>query len=140
MKIKTYHSVCEAARQIRHEVFEKEQGFVDEFDEIDDLAAHFVAYDEQQNPIGTCRVFPGQEPGSYILGRLAVKKENRGKGIGADLIKAAEEYVKKEAGKSISLHAQCRAEGFYEKSGYKASGNIEEEQGCPHVWMVKEIS
>jgi predicted GNAT family N-acyltransferase len=113
---------------------------VDEFDEIDDRAAHLVAYDEHRSPVGTCRVFTGQEPGSYILGRLAVKKEYRGKGIGADLTKAAEVYVKKKAGKSISLHAQYRAKGFYEKSGYKAIGNVEEEQGCPHVWMMKEIS
>lgn len=37
-------TLCEEAKLIREEVFEKEQGFLDEFDEIDEIAKHLVFY------------------------------------------------------------------------------------------------
>ncbi len=37
----------------------------------------------------------------------------------------------------MKLHAQCRVKNFYEKSGYQAYGEIDEDEGCPHIWMRK---
>ena len=76
--------------QKRIEVFVKEQGFRDEFDDIDAIAIHFVAYDEGNRPIGTCRIFTVDDPQIYLLGRLAVVKDYRGKGLGKVLLEQAD--------------------------------------------------
>ena len=59
------------ARIIRQEVFVEEQGFHHEFDEIDPKAWHLVLYENEQ-AAGCCRFFSSDQPGVYILGRLAV--------------------------------------------------------------------
>lgn len=124
------------AAKIRKEVFITEQGFENEFDEIDNTAVHVVAYNGE-TPIGTCRIFPDKDGKSYILGRLAVVKAERTNHIGSKLVKAAEEYIMKNGGSELKLHAQCRAAGFYEKCGYKKYGEIGLDEGCPHIWMKK---
>lgn len=139
MKTAIYEGIPDPAKEIRQKVFVKEQGFRDEFDETDDIAAHIVLFDENDLPVATCRVFPDAEMDSHILGRLAVIKEYRGKNIGSAVLKEAERYVQEKHGKCISLHAQCRAADFYRKSGYTEFGCIEEEQGCPHIWMRKYL-
>lgn len=137
MKISIYENFPHCAKEIRTTVFVNEQGFQNEFDTLDDIAAHIVMFDDNEVPIATCRVFWDTAMDSYILGRLAVIKKYRGKNIGSVLIKEAEKYVQKKGGKSILLHAQCRVSDFYKKSGFTEFGSIENDEGCPHVWMKK---
>ena len=92
MKTEIYNSLPSFAKIIREEVFIKEQGFESEYDEIDNVATHIVLFDNDL-PVATCRVFESDTPGVYILGRLAVKKEYRSKGIGKFVIRQAEKYV-----------------------------------------------
>lgn len=138
MKIKTYQKLPQDAMKVRQNVFVTEQGFVDEFDAIDSVAVHLVMYDGEA-PIATCRVFYKEQPEIYYLGRLAVMKAYRGKHLGADMVFAAEDYVRSVGGACILLHAQCAAAGFYEAVGYTQVGDGDEEQGCPHVWMKKVL-
>ena len=140
MKIVVYeNNFPNYAREIREDVFMREQGFQNEMDEIDDVAAHFVMFDENEVPVATCRVFWNEQMDSYTLGRLAVIKKYRGKNIGSAMLKEAEAYVKKKGGKDIVLHSQCRAADFYKKSGFAEFGDIEDEEGCPHIWMRKFV-
>ena len=140
MKIAIYEKrLPDCAKTIRQVVFEDEQGFVDEFDATDDIATHFVVFDEDETPIGTCRVFWDMKRNTYILGRLAVIKEYRHQNIGSLIMQEVEKYVTNIGGKSIVLHAQCQASGFYSKNGYVECGEIDDEQGCPHVWMKKTL-
>ncbi len=135
--IRQFDTLPAEALAVRLPVFVDEQGFVDEVDDIDNTATHLVLFDDE-TPIGTCRVFPSDEPNRYILGRLAVLKAYRGQGCGGDLIAAAECYVRSLGGTSLILHSQCRAQAFYGKCGYTPYGDIEDDQGCPHIWMKKE--
>lgn len=128
------------AREIREEVFIQEQGFQNELDEIDEVAAHIVMYGEGELPMGTCRVFQDTQPDVFILGRLAVRKEYRGKHIGSKVIKAAEAYVQEMGGKALILHSQCRASAFYRQNGFQEYGEIEDDEGCPHIWMRKDLN
>jgi len=138
MEIKIYNKFPDSAKTIREEVFIKEQGFSYHIDEADSIATHLVILDEDV-PIGTCRIFEGEKNGIYVLGRLAVKKEYRLKGIGSMLVKSATEYVKNIGGISLILHSQLRAKSFYLKLGFKEYGEIEYEAGCPHIWMKTEF-
>lgn len=139
MKIETYEWFPDCAMQIREAVFVKEQGFRDEFDETDAEAVHIVLFDDAGAPAATCRVFWDDESGSYMLGRLAVEKDHRGKRLGSAVVQEAERYVQKMGKAELLLHAQCTAADFYKKLGYAAFGNVEEEQGCPHIWMKKMV-
>lgn len=140
MRVEVFHSIPPQASAIRQKVFIEEQGFAREFDEIDLTAVHFLLYDDMKQPIATCRVFPDANQSTYFLGRLAVMKEFRGTNMGAFIVRKAEEYVKENGGSEIQLHAQCRVQGFYEKIGYSAFGSVEDEEGCPHIWMKKSLS
>ena len=134
--IKDFNNLPDDALNLRKKVFVEEQGFCDEFDEIDKRAIHFVLY-ENKNPIATCRIFVGEAKETYILGRLCVLKEYRGKGIGSKILRAAEDKVKVLGGKKLSLHSQYQARDFYKKLGFAEYGEIEYEQHCPHIWLAK---
>ncbi len=138
MEIKEYKGLCGDAMLVRQTVFIDEQGFRDEFDEIDKTASHLLAYDSGR-PAAVCRFFWSEDKDAYLIGRLAVIKEYRGNGLGADMLKKAEELIKERGGKAIELHSQEQATGFYEKQGYSICSEMEYEEHCPHYWMRKEL-
>lgn len=138
MNIKVFNGLPDEAKYIRETVFVKEQGFTDEYDEKDAIAKHFVMFDKKR-AVATCRLFETENPGVYMFGRMAVLKELRGKNLGRKMMDSVKEFVAENGGKSIILHAQLHAKGFYEKNGFTAYGEIECEQNQPHIWMKKEI-
>lgn len=138
MIFKTYDFLVDDVKNIRKKVFMEEQGFENEFDDIDNSAIHIALYDNE-TPVATCRVFKGEEDNTYILGRLAVLKEYRGRSIGRDMLKEAEKLVIRNNGSAIKLHAQCRVQHFYAQSGYAPYGKVEDDEGCPHIWMIKKF-
>ncbi|MBR3780583.1 MAG: GNAT family N-acetyltransferase [Clostridia bacterium] len=137
MKTEIQKFLPEEAHNIRIKVFIEEQGFENEFDEIDAEAVHILMKTDDGMPVATCRVFWSEEMNSYVLGRLAVLKEYRGRGTGSEVVKAALGYVGKSGGEKLMLHSQCSAAVFYEKLGFTSFGDIEYEENCPHIWMVK---
>ncbi|MGN1136460.1 MAG: GNAT family N-acetyltransferase [Oscillospiraceae bacterium] len=138
MTIKTYDYLPEEARFIRQTVFVEEQGFKEEFDSIDSTAVHAVAFIDGA-PAATGRIFPSDEDGVFYLGRLAVIKDYRKGGTGSAMIKHLESEASKRGAVKIKLHAQVRAKGFYEKSGYTAEGEAFLEEFEPHITMVKSL-
>lgn len=137
MEVKVYDYLQEDAMNIRRNVFMTEQGYKNEFDEIDGKALHIVIYDNEK-PVTTCRIY--KEGNSYVLGRIAVDKACRGKNLGTVILAEAKKIVLQKGGKEIILHAQCRVRGFYENSGYEGYGLIGEDEGHPHIWMRKVIN
>lgn len=138
MDIRTYHILPPEAQEIRTVVFVEEQGFQEEFDTVDGFATHLVLFEDGE-AAGVCRVFWDEGSKRYLVGRVAVRREFRGKGLGAALMAGAEHQVRAMGGKSLHLHAQCRIVPFYEAVGYTPYGPIEDDQGCPHIWMKKEL-
>lgn len=136
IKVVTTDYLSVAAKFIREEVFMKEQGFTVEFDHIDETANCVVIY-EDQIPMACCRYFKSDKTGEYVIGRLAVLKEYRGRHLGEQLLETVEAAVKNAGGTKISLSAQVQAEGFYEKQGYLKKGNIYYDEHCEHVHMEK---
>ena len=146
IEIKIFDTLPESASNIRKDVFIREQSFSEEFDDIDKTATHLVAF-QNGIPAATCRIFEDNSdlPGgvsddlTFILGRLAVRKEYRGKGLGADIMKKAEETAASKGAKTLKLHAQLQAKPFYEKLGYKPFGDMDREENTPHIWMQKTL-
>lgn len=127
----------EEARLLRTLIFIEEQGFVREFDDLDDTAVHIVAFDGDK-PIGTCRYYPRPD-GSYAIGRIAVARGYRGKGVGSALVLEAERRVALLGAKTTVVSAQLRAAGFYRSLGYTEQGSPYPEEHVPHILMVKGI-
>lgn len=107
MQVKIYDELPLEAKKIREDVFVKEQGFNEEFDIIDKTAKH-ILISENNIPVATCRIFYSKERNSYIIGRIAVCKQYRGKKYGVRLLEYAEREIKKSGGTTAELSAQCR--------------------------------
>ena len=117
MEVKTFKKLPAEAKMIRTKVFMEEQGFHNEFDEKDRISIHIVLF-ELSEPVATCRIYYSEERQCYIIGRIAVLTDYRGKDIGSKLLKVAEKEILDRNGKAAELSAQVRALAFYEKNGY----------------------
>lgn len=133
---KVTNTLSEDEKMIRETVFIEEQKFKIEFDDTDDIATHIVMYIDN-NPVGCCRLYKREN--EYHIGRIAVLKPYRGKGYGEKILLNAERVAKEKGADSISLSAQVRASGFYEKLGYKKHGEIYFDEYCEHIAMKKDI-
>ena len=134
MRVEIYTILPDSARDIRIAVFMDEQGFKDEFDTLDDMCTHYVAFDGE-DAVATCRTWLAED--GYHLGRLAVMRSHRGQGLGGLMLQHAEAHVRSLGGGSLSLHAQCRAEAFYRKCGYTPYGEMDYDEGVEHIHMRK---
>ena len=138
IRFKTEQTLPEDAAWIRRTVFVEEQGFADEFDGTDAVAAHIVLYDGER-PVATCRYFRDDARNGYVVGRIAVLQEFRGRSLGSAVLREAERQISALGGARVLLAAQLQARGFYEKQGYAAFGDVFYEEHCPHVWMCKML-
>lgn len=138
MEYRIFNQLPDESMKIRVEVFVNEQGFNDEFDEIDKIAKHIVAYDNGK-AVATARFFTEDGGEEYHIGRLAVIKSYRKLGLGKEIMKKIENAVKSYGAKRIALSAQVRASVFYEKNGYKKTGSEYLDEYCPHIKMIKEL-
>ena len=138
MVIQILDHITDEIKQIRIDVFMKEQGFEDEFDAIDDIAKFVLLYIDGK-PAGTCRYFPSNEEGDAPIGRMAVRKLYRGQHLGTKIMMAAENGIRRDGFKTCSLSAQVQAKPFYESLGYKAEGEEYLDEGCPHILMRKVL-
>ena len=68
--VKRFDTLPEAAREIRTAVFMEEQGFREEFDELDGESVHLVLYC-QGEPAAVARVYWDGEEDAHVIGRIA---------------------------------------------------------------------
>jgi predicted GNAT family N-acyltransferase len=129
----------ERALRLRLRVFCEEQGVARaaEQDGRDPEAIHLVAL-EGETLIGTCRLLV--QGRTARLGRNAVSRDARGRGVGAALLEVADRAAARAGADRIRLHAQLRARTLYERSGYVPQGDPFLEQGIEHVTMEKRIA
>ena len=137
MRFVTSDSLTEDEVRIRTDVFMTEQGFQVEFDDDDAVSKHLVLY-EDDVPVAVCRIIPGKD-GECHIGRIAVVREYRGKGIGSVMVTEAEDVARSMGFGESLLSAHVRAKGFYETLGYEAFGDEYLDEYCPHVMMRKRL-
>lgn len=124
------------SREIREEVFVREQEYPveQEFDEADENCWHLVLTDNEK-AVATARLLKLSE-GVFKPGRIAVLKEYRGKNIGAELLTLIIEKAKEMGAKELHIGAQTYAVGFYEKFGFKTTGEEYMDEHIPHIDMI----
>lgn len=125
-----------AIKAVRSTVFIEEQQVPErlEWDGLDDRCHHWLAYDGN-TVIGTCRM---QADGH--IGRMAVLKAYRGKGVGARLLNHVIEQATSLQLFEVYLYAQQQALRFYQKSGFIVTGEPFEDAGIPHQTMRKQLA
>ena len=118
--------------RVRRAVFIDEQGVAEdeELDGEDETSRHFLATDAEHRPIGTARLLPNGQ-----IGRMAVLPAWGRRHVGAQLLAQAVESAQR-AGLSVFLHAQVDAQGFYERNGFEASGDVFLEADIEHRKMT----
>ena len=127
------------------EVFVNEQDVPKEL-ELDekDNSEHtiHIGYFNGDELIGVARLIDMDKEVIHI-GRVAIDKNHRGKGIGNRLILGCEDIAKNVLNKdfTIELGAQFYAENFYKKLGYnRINNNVYIDAGIKHIDMRKTIT
>ena len=130
----------EEVRRIRTEVFTLEQGAdKKEFDEYDsDGSTVFLLLYEDKKPLATGRLAKTQT--GFKLGRIAVLKSERGKGLGKVLVTALCDKAESLGAPFVLVVAQLHAVEFYKKLGFTETGedNITD-RGITHMPMRKDL-
>jgi len=123
----------ESLSLVRERVFVREQGVPPEleWDEGDAHAVHLLAFDPDQNPIGTARILPSGQ-----IGRMAVLPAWRGHGVGTALLREAVALATAPNLPTPFVHAQTNAVSFYHRHGFRVQGLEFWEAGIPHRLMV----
>ena len=125
------------AAPLRFAIFVGEQNVPPgiELDEMDEKSLHALAFDAAGRPIGTGRLLPDGR-----IGRMAVVKEWRRRGVGADLLEALVEEARRRGFREVKLSAQLQAAEFYRVHGFVAEGKVYEEAGILHQAMRRSLA
>ncbi len=120
---------------LRQEVFVDEQNVPPEIeiDEFDNSALHIAARDGE-NVIGCARLVVANGEGH--IGRLAVKREHRGRGVGAAICRFIIDLCLDGGITRVTLNSQAHAVGFYERLGFERHGAPFMEAGIEHIAMI----
>lgn len=125
--------------ELRNEILRKPLGL--SFDpkelnrEKDDI---LIAALEEDKMLGCC-LLTKVDNHCVRLRQMAVQNNLQGKGIGGTMMNYAENVARDAGYNKIIMHARKTAIGFYEKLGYKVTGNEFEEITIPHFVMEKRL-
>lgn len=120
--------------------FIEEQGFINEFDDIDHSAVHLCAY-LNDTAVGCLRFFPERNDASvWHLGRVAVLPHYRHQKIATALLTQAEQTIRQKGAQRIRLDAQKAVCSLYAQAGYQICGTPFYDEHMEHIPMQKFIS
>ena len=136
LKLGDWAVMKDGASALRTEVFVNEQEIPQEleWDEHDLKALHAVVYNKLGQPVATGRLLQ-PKPRLAQIGRMAVAKPLRDGNLGRMVINALLDAASLRGDQEVILHAQCSAEGFYRRLGFKAKGDVFQDAGIDHIEM-----
>jgi predicted GNAT family N-acyltransferase len=122
-------------RAIREQVFVLEQAVPPEleWDGIDPDCVHVLA-ELDGEPVGTGRLLPDGH-----IGRMAVLRAARSRGVGAAMMVRLVELARARGLRQLALNAQTHAIPFYRRFGFTAVGPEFDDAGMPHVRMTRAL-
>ena len=131
------------ARQLHAIVMLREQVFVVEqrcafqdSDEADLASDHLWAERRDGTVVAYLRVVPaGVKFGETSIGRVVTAPSVRGTGVGRELMRRGIAAVGED--KPIRIGAQAYLERFYREFGFKRVSDLYDEDGIPHIEMLR---
>ena len=136
VELMTWEQAQPVAGPLRFAIFVDEQNVPSgiELDDMDASCLHAVAFDVDGKAIGTGRLLPDGH-----IGRMAVVKEWRRRGIGAEILEALMAEARRRGHAQVVVSAQLQAAEFYREHGYEAEGKVYTEAGILHQKMLKKL-
>jgi predicted GNAT family N-acyltransferase len=133
----------DAALALRIAVFVDEQRIpleeeIDRHDAADADAVHALARGADGRELGTGRYFR-EDAATARIGRMAVARAGRGRGVGAALLDALIAHARAAGFTHAVLNAQERALGFYAKAGFVPDARTNFESGIAHRQMRRAL-
>lgn len=126
--------------ELRQEILRKPLGLhFEEDDLLEDKYQYIIIVLNEQKVIA-CVLLKVLDSITIKIRQMAVANEFQRKGIGALLMKYAENFCILNRYYHIELHARTMAIPFYEKLGFSIVGNEFIEVGIPHKKMIKNKS
>lgn len=124
-----------AVMQARADVFVREQKILyPDADGMDPHCLHLYTRDAAGRVLAYLRMYAGDAPGSVQFGRVLTTA--RGQGLGKALMHQALPAARDQLGaRTVMVHAQLPAAGFYQKLGFQRISDVFMEAGVPHVAM-----
>ncbi|MEW6677183.1 MAG: GNAT family N-acetyltransferase [Pseudomonadota bacterium] len=120
-----------AIAAVRREVFIVEQCVPEHLEwEEEDGRHHWFVAETRLGVIGIARLTDHGR-----IGRMAVRRPFRGKGVGRALLEAALAAARAAGMTEVFLSAQVQAMGFYARQGFSAEGDEYQDAGIPHRTM-----
>lgn len=108
-----------------------------EIDHRDQEALHLMAK-EDGTIVAYCRIFQsGMMYEEASIGRVLVTQAGRKKGYGKMLLSKALEKLSELGETRVKIQAQAYLKSFYESFDFKAVSDCYDEDGIPHLDMVK---
>lgn len=132
-----------AVLALRSEVFVVEQrSLYQDVDGLDLECHHLLATSDAEGTrflAAYLRVLPpGLKFEEASLGRVVVSPRARGQGLGRELTAKGLAFIEaKYPGHRIRISAQHYLLAFYEGFGFRAEGDVYDEDGIPHIEMVR---
>ena len=136
IELMSWDEARDTASRIRFTVFVEEQRvpIEIEWDDQDAESLHALAYSEAGDAIATGRLLPDGH-----IGRMAVLKEWRGKGVGGTILERLMAAARERGDQEIELFAQTHALEFYRRYGFVEAGEVFDEAGIPHQAMRRKL-
>jgi predicted GNAT family N-acyltransferase len=124
---------------LRYDILRKPLGLSFTQEELDREKGDILigAFDDER--ILACCLLTKMDNATCKLRQMAVQNSQQGKGIGATMMNFAENVARDRGYGVLAMHARKTAAGFYEKLGYKVSGDEFEEVTIPHYVMQKKL-
>lgn len=125
---------------LRNEILRKPLGLALLADELEKEKDDVLmgAFEDDDRLLGCC-LLTKMDQTTIRLRQMAVPNSMQGKGIGRALMIFAENIARDQGYKRLTMHARKTALGFYQKLGYKATGNEFLEVTIPHFIMEKAL-
>jgi ribosomal protein S18 acetylase RimI-like enzyme len=122
---------AEAVRPLRQRVLRPHQTLAEQVYAGDDdpRAAHFAAFDDEDQVIGIASITPEPHPGGdggpgdfRLRGMATDPERGRGTGAGGALLLAGLDHARAHGGTRVWCNARTPARGFYERFGFAVEG------------------
>lgn len=128
----SWNEAAEALREIRRIVFVDEQRVPEdlEWDGIDGQCLHVLAASAAGETVGTGRLLPDGH-----IGRMAVLKTWRGRGVGSLILSELIAAARERNHPVVELSAQTHAIEFYRRHGFEVTSEEYLDAGIPHRRM-----
>ncbi len=125
---------------LRDEVLRQPLGMNIRNDDLssEELCIHFGFLNKLGVIVGCLQVKP-LSAHQFQIRQMAVRQQYQRQGIGSELLRQAEKYIKLKDGDTILIEAREYAVSFYQRCGYRAEGGSYNKINIPHLRMLKQL-